>query len=749
MSGPARFEDAVAAQQRGDAARADALCVEVLSAHPLHADAWHLRGLLAFQRGSFGDGIGFIESSLACNPRQGAAHANLGSARLHLNQPDAALRHFEQALSLGFETAATQCGRGGTLLRLGRVDDALAAFQRAMGVDPGFAPAYNGCAQALLLAGRAGEAIDCLMHPAAQSAGNAEGRRIAGDALIALGRPEEALAAYTLALDAGPPTVELLNNRGNALRDLHRFAAALDSYDRALALAPQLAETLNNRGNALLDLGRLPEALACYEAALAGRPEYPEALENRGLVLVMMDRPQEAAICYERLRRATAPRPFALSQLIKARYLACDWSRYTEEREALLAEVRAGQGAHPFVVLAVTDAAEQQFLAARRFAATSAASEPPPLWSGERYRHRRLRVAYVSADFRRHAVAHVMAGVFECHDRRRIESVAIALRPGDGSPVAQRIHSAFEHYIDVDGRSDRQIAEQMRSLEIDVAVDLMGYTQWCRPGIFAHRPAPVQVNFLGYPGTTAAPAMDFIVADDIVVPPADEPWYGEQVLRLPSCYLPQDDRRAVEPGWTRARAGLPERGFVFCAFSNPYKINPPLFDIWMRLLRDTPDAVLWLRGLGAAGEANLRREAEVRGVHAARLVFAPSIEDAAGHLGRQSLADLYLDTFPYNAHSTAGDALWAGVPVLTCAGRGFASRVASSVLCAADLPELVAAGLPHYERLALEFTRDREHLTEIRARLSERRTQLPLFATGAYTRRLEDLLSDAHRGRLA
>jgi predicted O-linked N-acetylglucosamine transferase (SPINDLY family) len=361
---------------------------------------------------------------------------------------------------------------------------------------------------------------------------------------------------------------------------------------------------------------------------------------------------------------------------------------------------------------------------------------------------RRIRVAYVSADFRDHPVSHLLVGVLERHDKQRFETLGVSLRAGDGGEISQRITAAFDRLIDATVLSDQEIAELLRELEVDIAVDLMGFTDGARPGIFAHRAAPVQVNYLGYAGTLGAEYIDYVLADEVVIPPGQERWYAEKVIRLPHCFLPNDDKRAIGPIPSREQAGLPARGMVFCAFTNAYKINPPVFDIWMRLLREVPQSVLWLRGMGAEARTNVLREAAVRGVEAQRLVFAPHVASMAEHLARHQLADLYLDTLPYNAHSTTCDALWAGVPVITCVGRTFASRVAASALTAVGLPELITQDLQEYEHRAVQLAREPERLRELRQRLAAQRQRSPLFDTHTYCQHLEGAYLEMHRLKL-
>jgi predicted O-linked N-acetylglucosamine transferase (SPINDLY family) len=360
----------------------------------------------------------------------------------------------------------------------------------------------------------------------------------------------------------------------------------------------------------------------------------------------------------------------------------------------------------------------------------------------------KIRVAYVSADFCDHPVSHLLVGVLEKHDRERFEIIGVSLRAGDGSVLEQRVRGAFDRFVEINERSDREAVQLLRELQVDIAVDLMGFTQGMRLGLFAQRVAAVQVNYLGYAGTLGAPYMDYVLADGVVIPAGDEGYYSEQVVRLPHCYLPNDDQRAIGAVPTREQAGLPPRGMVFCAFTNAYKLNPPMFDIWMRLLLAVPESVLWLRGMAEEARGNLQREAQRRGVSGDRLVYAPHVASMADHLGRQSLADLYLDTLPYNAHSTSCDALWSGVPVLTCVGRSFAGRVAASALTAVGLPELITHSLEEYEHKALQLAQQPQLLQQLRERLARHRTTHALFDTPRFTRHLESAFLSMHQRAL-
>jgi protein O-GlcNAc transferase len=359
-----------------------------------------------------------------------------------------------------------------------------------------------------------------------------------------------------------------------------------------------------------------------------------------------------------------------------------------------------------------------------------------PLWRGERYRHSKIRVGYVSGDFRDHAVSMLAAGLFEKHDRERFEVIGISLAAAQNTPLAARVTASFTRFLDVTQRSDAQAAAQIRGQEVDILVDLMGFTRGCRPDIFARRPAPVQVNYLGYPGTMGAPYMDYILADDFVIPRDSRVHYGERVVYLPHCFQVNDDSRFMDAVPSREAAGLPPSGLVFCSFNSSHKLNPVFFGIWMRLLMAIPGSVLWLLGETPPVKANLRRESAVRGIDPERLIFADRLPYAA-HLARLALADLFLDSIPFSGGATVSDALWVGVPVVTCAGRALASRMAGSLMRAVGLIEGITDSVDAYEAAVLRLAASPLQLTEWRERLAQGRRDSPLFDTDLFRRHLE------------
>ncbi len=719
-----RLRAALACQQRGQLLEAERLCHEVVTTEPEHAEALHLLGVLALQTHRPELAVEWLHRSLRCQAQQPEVQLTLGLALRMLGRTEEALASYDQALLLRRDDPRALSNRGNVLRQLSRFDAARASYEHGLRVDPNYPPALFNY----------------------------------GNLLLELGDYEAALERFERLLQLQPNDAEALAHRGVALLRLGRADQAVASLDRAFALRPDLLSVLNNRTSVLIETGRLEEALACGRLALQAAPADADALNNQAEALRLLQRHDEVAACLSRLLERSPGYDYALGNLVFSRRHDCDWEGLEALERGLRRELEEGRrAALPMCLLAIMDVPELQLRGARGYVAhkypardptpltlpgSSAPAAPAVSAGTHAAAPGRLRVAYVSGDFGEHPVALSLVGVLEQHDRERCEIIGVSLRSHGETPFTRRLVSAFDRLIDARGMSDRQLAAHLRALPVDIAVDLCGFTHGMRLGVFAHRPAPVQVSYLGYAGTLGAPYIDYLLADDVVVPPGAECWYAEQIVRLPHCYLPMDDRReSAVSAPSRAAAGLPDQGLVLCAFTNTYKISPAMFDIWMRLLAAVPASVLWLRADRAQAVENLRREAGRRGVSPDRLVFAPRVAAMPEHLARQSLADLFLDTLPYNAHSTACDALWSGVPVLTCAGRGFAARVAASALTAAGLPELITHSLEEYERRALELAAAPERLAALKARLLAARArapaQVPLFDVSGYARALE------------
>jgi predicted O-linked N-acetylglucosamine transferase (SPINDLY family) len=519
---------------------------------------------------------------------------------------------------------------------------------------------------------------------------------------------------------------------------LQRQEEALAAFLEAARLDPGSAEAQSNAGNVLAALGRHDEALAHLRQAAQAQPARADPHFNLGVALQRLKRHEEAIASFQAALDIAPRMPYALGHRVWNELFLCRWDAIGPAIAELRRRVRdEGLAVAPFTFLALTDDPQEQRLCAEQHLRKALPALAAPLWRGERYRHDRIRVAYLSADFCEHATAYLAAGLFERHDRSRFETIALSYGADDRSPMRSRLARAFDKFVDVRALSDAHVARLLRDMEIDIAVDMKGHTTEARIGILAHRPAPVQVAYLGYPGTSGAGFIDYVLADRFVLPEIEQQHWTEKVVYLPDCYQVNDAGRAIaEHTPTRAEAGLPERAFVFCCFNNSYKILPRMFDVWMRLLRELHGSVLWLLEDNAGARVNLEREARARGVDPARLVFARRLPHA-GHLARHRLADLFLDTLPCNAHTGASDALWAGLPLVTCAGSTFAGRVAGSLLHAVGLPELATRSLAEYEALALQLAGDRGRLRQLRERLAANRGAAPLFDTERFRQNLE------------
>jgi predicted O-linked N-acetylglucosamine transferase (SPINDLY family) len=635
------------------------------------------------------------------------------------------------------EDATALYNRAVALDGAGQPEPALAAYDAALALRPDFTDAHYGRATALWSLGRLDEALAATDQALAIAPRNLAAHFNRGVMLQHLRRPQEALAAYDAALAIRPDFVPALNNRGAALRELLRPNEALASYDRLIAVVPHHADAHNNRGGILFQLGRTHEALAAFDAALRDQPDHANALLNRSTVLTKLNRHAEAGLCYQRLLALNPNNATALGGLADVALHLCDFPAQARLAAPIRALIEAGEPVMQSLNLMAwfDDPALHRRATENQLRRWMKQAPKPP--APAPYRHERIRLAYLSPDFGHYPVAQQVVEMLERHDRDRFEVTGIALRPDDGSAIRARIMRACDHFHDASHEGDAAVAALLRAREIDIAIDLAGHTAEARPAIFSYRPAPVQVNYLGFAGTMGLPYWDYILADATVLPMERQEFYAERIVHLPKSFWVADTTQPVGPPPSRAAAGLPPQGLVFAAFNRFNKISPPLFQLWMRLLRDVPLSVLWLPDGDRAAADNLIREAQRCGIDSGRLIFAPKLSSRDEHLTRLSLADLFLDTAPYNAHATASDALWAGVPVITCSGDSFASRVAASLLQAVGLAEMVTTNLADYEAMALRLARDPARLQALRAKLAANRLDHPLFDTARSCRHIE------------
>jgi protein O-GlcNAc transferase len=737
MSDP-RLQTAIELRRAGRLAEAARLYGEVLASEPRHFEALHALGILSYQTGKLEEAERLIGFAVEVNPAASDAHYNRACLLQKLHRPAEALASFECALSLRPDYIEALVNKASTLNALSRREEALSALDKVIALNPDIPEVWNNKGGALIALNRPQEAVESYTTAVALRPSYAEAWKNRASALMALGRPYEALECFDKLLGLDARNAAALRNSADVLLLLKRNAEAAERYRRYLALKSDDDAAWANHGIALIEIDRQAEALEAFDKAVALNAANADAWNHRANVLFQMKRYDDAAASYERTLGLAPDFPYAAGYLAQSRLRCCDWTKLDGDRARIAAGLRAGQPViDPFGNLIVSASPEDQLRCARIAVAESTTPGMPRLWTGERYVHDRIRIAYLSADFRPHPVAFLIAGVFEEHDRSRFETIGVSFGPQSDSDMRRRMAGAFDQFIDVRSESDFEVASRLRRMEVDIAIDLTGFCEYGRTEILAFRPAPVQVNYLGFPGTSGADFVDYIIADATIAPPSDERFFSEKVVRLPGSYQANDRKRLIAAeAPTRREAGLADQGTVFCAFNNAYKITPPIFDIWMRLLHEVEGSVLWLLGDNDGAIRNLTREAKARAVASDRLIFAPRVRPEK-HLARFQLADLFLDTLPYNAHTTASDALWTGVPVLTCMGETFAARVAASLLNAAGLPELVTNSLEAYHALALKLGRNPAALRELKERLALARLTCPLFDTSRTTRQLE------------
>ena len=703
---------------------------------PDYAEAHLALGNALRQQGNFEEAMVSYRFAIAAKPGYAEAHNNIGVLLQMQGKLDQAAIAYSEAVALRPAYAEAQFNLGVVLHQRHELDAAEAAYRRVISLDPGIAVAHNNLGTVLKDRSLLDEALAAFENAIKLKPDYAEAFYNGGTVLQQLAKREEALAAYGHAIELRKDYADAINNAGIILQELGRTGEAVELYRRLLERTPAHADACNNLGTALMAEGLASEAQVAFEQALTHKADFPEAFYNLGNARRELGDLAEAIRAYRNALRLRPDYADAFSQLVYHRAQACEWDNYQADQEELIEMVRHGVRVPPFYLLSTQASACDQMICAQHWIRPI---RPPPeavfeheasMGSG------RIRLGYLSGDFHQHATAQLMAELFEHHNRDRFEVVAYSYGPDDNSPMRARLTSAFDRFVDIRALSHRDAARRIHADKVDILVDLKGYTYHARPAISAYRPAPVQVSYLGYPATMGADFIDYIIVDPFVVPASQQPFFSERLVHLPCSYQVNDRRREVARARTRKDWGLPTEGLVLCSFNNSYKISPVFFDIWMRLLRSVPGSVLWLLETNALVKDNLRSEAEKRGVDSGRLIFAPVVPSAE-HLGRHQHADLFLDTLPCNAHTTASDALWAGLPVLTCSGGTFAGRVAGSLLMAIGMPELVTKSLEEYEQAALALARSPQRLIALRQKLQNNRDASALFDLPRLTGNIE------------
>ncbi len=699
--------------QSGKLEKAQGIYGKILEIDPTHADVLHLSGVIAHQKGDHELAAEIISKAIQQNPTVPYYYNNLGEA----------------------------------LRSQGKFQDAVSAFEKAIDLMSDYPEAFNNMGRAYGEHGKFDEAVNCFQQAVLVKSDYVEAYINLGVISKRLGKWEAAVYYYQKALDLDSKNAEALYNIGVVLKEQRRTDEALGYFERALQINPNAAAVYYSMGAAFKEKGDLQAALRCYQKAVQLSPKSAEVYVNMGNVFHDQGKLDEAISCYRKVLEINPQFFGAHSVLLRLLESACDWKEVEVLRSRLdaLNDIALANGERayemPLINLAGCADPRKNAVIARSWSdhisKTVSTRSRPFVFSDGTICKNKIRIGYLSADFRDHAIAHLMVGLFPLHNRDEFEVFSYSYGPDDESYYRKTIEQASDRFIDLRLLGDGDAAKRIYDDEVHILIDLMGHTKGSRLPICAHRPAPVQVTYLGSMATTGADFFDYIVTDRIVTPEEHEPYYREQLVYMPDSYLISDHRQEIaDKDWLREDVGLPDESFVFCSFNQPFKIEPVMFEVWMNILRQVPGSVLWLLCKNMTAEENLKREAELRGISGERLIFAKKLPKSE-HLARQKHADLVLDTRIYNGHTTSSDALWSGVPVITLQGNHFASRVSASLLTAVGLPELITHSLEAYEELAVRLGNSRSELHEIREKLSKNRFTEPLFDTPRFAKNLE------------
>jgi predicted O-linked N-acetylglucosamine transferase (SPINDLY family) len=672
------LQSALSLHQQGQIDQAEAICRQILTITPQNSDALHLLGVIAHQNGNHQGAVDIIGQAIEINPNVASYYSNRGIALKDLKQYVAAVASYDNAIALKPDFADAYSNRGVALQGLKEFGAAAASYDKAIALKPDYAEAYSNL----------------------------------GFVLLELRYLDAAIASCEQAIALKPDFAEAYSNRGNALRDLMQLDAAIASYDKAISLKPELTEAHFNKGIALQDQKNLDAAVASYDRAFDINPE----------------------MNYLRGMRQNA------------RMLICDWSNLSNSISDCESEiVNLKPVLAPFTALTLFDKPELHLLSSKIFVDLKWPKNNALGDAAKRSDGGKVRLGYFSADLYYHPVSIWLAEQLENHDKSKFELFAFSFRSDTKDPMRNRLEAAFDHFIEVDKMSDLEVAQLSRQLEIDIALDLGGHTKDSRTGIFAARAAPIQVSHLGFPGSMGADYIDYVLADAHLLPESSAKYFTEKIAYVPCGFTYDRQRQISTEPLSRAQFGLPENGFVFTCQNGCQKIMPEVFDIWMEILKAVPESVLWLLEPHQSAKKNLIKEAQARGIESERLVFtqretvAPEQESAriARYLASYKLADLFLDTWPYNAGTTAIDALWAGLPVLTKEGAAWSARMAANALQAIEASELITYTTKEYRDLAVELANNSQKLKLIKSKLQENRLKSALFDPVGNTRHIE------------
>jgi len=731
------LQQAIQKFQDGDFDGADLLLNNILKMDSKNLPALHVLGLIKASQANYIEAADFLGKAALICPNDASIQYNLAKALMDSGNHKDALTHHKEAVSLAPRNPEAWFSYGRSAANLGLYEDSLVFYDNALALKFDYAEALLNKILALIELKRYEEAITSIEKALVINPNLTAAWANKGMIFHILQRFDESLACYDKALSLKPDYHEVWTNKGGVLRELKYFDESLTCYDKALSLKPDYHEALTNKGVTLHALKRFDEAISHYDKALSLKPDYHEALTNKGLTLNFLGRHSESAKYFLSAHQALSQDSYLLGISNHQMMLACDWSNYENNiAELFKLTDKLKKGADPFGFQGI--AYSEELL--KKCAEIYSNDKFPKLGNlseSLKYKHNKIRIGYLCGEFRDHATSILMTRAWELHDKSKFQIFAFDNGWDDDSEYRQRIKKAFSKIFDISSLSDIDAAKLIQFHEIDILVNLNGFFGLARQGVFSYKPAPIQVNYLGFPGTIGSNYIDYIIADKVVLPVESRKYYAEKVAYLPNSYQATDNRRIISKRqFTKTELGLPKHSFVFACFNNNYKITPSTFDSWMRILNHVSGSVLWLLADNSITQENLIKEAADRGIDSSRIIFAQRIS-ISEHLARHNLADLFLDTLPYNAHTTCSDALWAGLPVLTLRGNTFPGRVASSLLKAIGLDELIAYSDEEYESIAINLATMPEKLNAIRKKLAQNRLTTPLYDTRTFIKNLE------------
>lgn len=719
---------------------------EVLRLDPLNFDALHLLGVIAYQSKDFSSAVNLIDQALVAKPNDSSALNNLASALMELNRFDEAIEKLNLAVEIKVDYAEAYFNLGNLYFKTNKLPEAIENYKKAIEIKTDYAGAFNNLGSIQIELNQFEDAVHSFEQAIKINPSFADAYFNKGNVFRKLKRHNDAVESYLTALKIVPNHFMTYCNLGASLVELGRVKDAEDCYIKAISINPNYAEAHYNLANVLKKQKRYDKALLSFDLAISLNNSLVEAHSNRGTLLAELKQLDAAVVSYQNALLIEPDLDYVFGQMLHLKMKQCDWANYAE-MTAIYIEGIADQKKimPPFAALGLIDYPALHLLCSKTFTENKYPKSNLYLTDKNFRLHEKIRIGYFSADFHNHATMHLMAQMLELHNQNKFEIYGFSFGPNIQDEMRDRASKSFHKFFDVSEVSDIEVARMSRDCGIDIAVDLKGHTQDARTGIFAEGAAPIQISYLGYPGTMGAEYMDYIIADEVVIPQECQAYYSEKVIYLPHCYQVNDSNRKISnKKFSKEQFGLPSSGFIFCCFNNNYKITPEVFECWMRILQVVDGSVLWLIEDNEFASNNLRLEARSKGISSDRLIFASRMP-VDEHLARHQFADLFLDTYPYNAHTTASDSLWAGLPVLTLMGESFASRVAASLLNTLNLKELITQSLIAYENLAIQLARHPSQLDEIKKKLSKSILNSPLFRTKTFTHHLEDAYMAAYK----